>query len=162
VKPFDRLEAPAPNPGQAIVEDHVIGTIWKLKPSTDVQAWDLGARLTGKNGELKRDALERADPRGWTDAPPLWSGGQGRDYSWEFALVDETAPDDYTRKVHGGYLEITRVWGDDRYEFTGYTLDLGHVSGIVTVPTPARFVQKDRFKGAFFLWPAGDADPHAG
>jgi hypothetical protein len=158
LKPYTKLEAPPVNPGQGIVEDHATGTAWKLKSSPDILAWDLIARLADEREELRENILEHSDPRTWTDAPPIWSSLQAHDFSWDFALVDEAEPDEYTRKTHQGYLQITRVWGDDRYEFTGYTLDRGPVSGMIQAPDAHRFINKDRFKGQFFLWPLGNVD----
>jgi hypothetical protein len=158
LKPLGKVEPPPPNPGQAIVEDRVTGTAWLIKTSPEAQAWDLAARLGDERAELREQGLEKADPRTWTDAPPLWTNREQREYTWDFALVDESEADEYTRKVHGGYLETTRVWGDDRYEVKGYTLDRGAVDGIVTVPDRARWVTRDRFKGEFFLWPEGASD----
>lgn len=160
--PLAKVEPAAAAPGTTFVEDHYTGTAWKLSTSADVKAWDLLSRLGDDRGELRDRVLEKSDPRVWTDAPPLWSSLQARDFSWDFALVDESQPDEYTRKTHGGYLRITKIWGDDRYEFTGYTLDRGEVSGMVRVPDSKHYVQKDRFRGEFFLVPDGTVEQPGG
>jgi hypothetical protein len=160
--PLTKLEPGHAAPGTAFVEDKPVGTAWRITPNADVKAWDLLARLGDDRGELRERILERADPRTWNDAPPLWSSLQGRDFSWDFVLVDEDHPDEYTRQTNGSYLRITRIWGDDRFEFKGYSLDRGEVFGVVTVPNSKRWLREDRFKGVFFLWPEGTLDQPGG
>jgi hypothetical protein len=162
LKPLDKIEREHAAPGTTFAEDKVVGTAWRISPLPEVKAWDLPARLGDERGEVQEQGIENADPRTWTDAPPLWSSLQGRDFSWEFALVDEDHPDEYTRATHKNYLEITTAWGDDRYEFKGHTLDRGPVYGLVSVPDSRLWVRKDRFKGVFFLWPDGYADQPGG
>jgi hypothetical protein len=135
-----------------------------------VEAWGLEENLADKEGvvggldhgqgdeRVVPRGLETVDPRSWKEVPSLWTSLEGGTYAWPFAYVDEAEQDVYTRKRHGGYLEITRIWGDGRYEFKGYALDSGAVDGVVRVDEPKKFVNRDRFKGSFFLWPDGE-DP---
>jgi hypothetical protein len=153
IKAFDQVEPGHANPGQTLIEDRVVGTVWRVKPSREALAWGLSEQLGGHDGDITQGRFERSDRRRWVDAPPLWYSPAAQDYTWPFAYVDESEPDDFTRLTHGGYLEITRDWGDGRYDFKGYSLDRGTLQGVVTVADPARFIKKDRFKGAFFLWP---------
>lgn len=168
LKPFDRVEPGQAAPNQFIVEGRPVGTVWKIKPGLESTAWALEENLADEEGlvggapgqdqRFRARGLETVDPHTWEATPPLWSSLQGPDFTWPMAYVDETEPDDYTRKRHGSYLEITRIWGKDRYEFKGYALDTGEIDGIVTVPDPARYVKDDRFKGRFFLWPEGQEE----
>jgi len=172
VKPYDRIQPGAANPGQTLIEDRAVGTVWKIKPSTDAAAWNLEENLADSDGlvggpptsnsRITPRGLETVNPRTWRDTPALWTSLQAPDNSWTFAYIDESDPDLYTRRRNTAYLEITRIWADDRFEFTGYSLDSGHLDGIVTVPDPKRYVTKDRFKGTFFLWPIGREDNAAG
>lgn len=159
VKPFDRIEPGTAAPGQTFVEDKVIGTIWKVKPTREARAWGLTDFLAGPDGEIPKGRFEGADRLRWQNAPPLWSCATQPDYAWPFAYIDESDPDDFTRLIHTGYLEITRDWGDGRFDFKGYSLDRGTLEGTVRIPDPVRFTRKDRFKGTFFLWPETDAAP---
>src|SRR5215471_10711291 len=45
VKAFDRVEPGQGVPGQTLVEDHVIGTVWKVKPTREALAWGLSGCL---------------------------------------------------------------------------------------------------------------------
>ena len=157
VKPFDRIERGTGGPGQTLIEDKVVGTVWKVRPTREAVAWGLTAYLAGEGDEIPSGRFEAADRQRWLDAPPLWSSATGPDYSWPFAYIDESDPDNFTRLKHGGYLEVTRDWGDGRYDFKGYSLDRGTIEGVVRIPEPSRFISKDRFKGTFFLWPDPDA-----
>ncbi len=159
IKPFERVEPGTPVPGQMILEDHAVGTIWKVRPTREARAWGLISYLAGgiDDGQIPKGRFEASDRQRWLEPPPLWSCVKSADYSWPFAYVDESEPDAYTRLTHGGYLEVTREWGDGRYDFRGYSLDRGTLDGVVQVPEPARFIKKDRFKGTFFLWPLADA-----
>ncbi len=160
VKAFDKNEPGQANPGQTLVEDRAIGTVWKIKPTREALAWGLTERLGTE--EIPPGRFEGADRRQWLDTPPLWYSSTVQEYSWPFAYIDETEPDDFTRLTHGGYLEVTRDWGDGRYDFKGYSLDRGTLEGVVVVTDPVRFIKKDRFKGTFFLWPQADAHPTPG
>lgn len=157
VKPYNRIDRGQPAPGQTFVEDRVIGTVWKVTPSRDAEAWGLIGRLAGSDGEIPEGRFENADRRAWTDSPPLWFSTAHPDYSWDFAYIDESDPDPYTRKVHESYLTITRDWGDGRYEFKGHTLDRGSVEGLLRIREPRKWLRNNRLKGEFFLWPVATA-----
>lgn len=173
---YDRRERGQPAPGATIVEDRIVGTVWRFREHRDTQAWGVFELLAKEDGELDRPGrrvrgelsppyLETADRRRWKDVPPLWSSRDSTDFDWDFTLIDENSPDTYTRRTHGNYLRITRMWGDGQYEVEGYSLDLGTIEGIVTIPEtqrPQQFVQRDRFRGTFFLWPEGSTDEPGG
>src|SRR5204863_359902 len=135
------------------------GILWSL-PRTPAGA--VGARMRPYNATVERGpshaaiitravrplrrVLGRCRP-----ISPHWSSAQAVEYAWPSAFIDESAPDDYTRTNHGGYLEVTRDHGDGSYDFKGYSLDRGQLTGVVHIADPSRFVKKDRFKGTFFL-----------
>jgi hypothetical protein len=166
LRAHDRVERGRPAPGANIVEDRIVGTIWRFRRNADTEAWGIFETLADeRSGDLRWPYGQRqrpedlpliatADPRRWKDAPPLWSSAQAPDFSWSFALIDEQDPDPWTKAVPGSYLRITRDWGDGQYEFEGHSLDLGRVKGLISVPDHQRQVRRDRFRGTFFLWPA--------
>ena len=162
VKPFDKIERGQGEPGQPLVEDRVIGTVWKIKPSHDADAWGLTRELGAAGTEIPEGRIESANRLAWTECPPLWQSAAAADFTWEFAYIDETDPDDYTRLKHGGYLELMKDLGEGRYEVDGYSLDRGRIQGVVFVGDPAKYIRKDRFKGKFFLWPVGSVDVPGG
>jgi hypothetical protein len=152
--------------GSPFVEYHGGSIEWRFRKNASTEAWDIfailadeergalrGSRIDTADGRRFVPLLETANRHNWTNAPPLWTSRDAGDFTWEFAFVDERQPDPYTRRVHGSYLRITRVWGDGQLEIEGYSLDRGTIRGIVTVPDPARQVRRDRLLGAFFLWP---------
>lgn len=157
IKPYNRMARGRPAPGQTFVEDRVIGTVWKVSPSRDTEAWGLIGRLARSDGEIPRDRFEKSDRRTWTDIPPLWFSAEHPDHAWDFAYVNESDPDPYTSKVHENYLTISRDWGDGRFNFKGYTLDRGPIEGILRIREPRKWVKNNRLKGEFFLWPVATA-----
>jgi hypothetical protein len=175
LRAHDRIERGRPAPGATIVEDRVVGTVWRFRRNADTEAWGVfetlaedrdgnlrwaySARARGRND---LPLLATADPRRWKDAPPLWSSAEAPDFSWRFALIDEQDPDPWTKAVPGSYLRITREWGNGRYEIEGHSTDLGRIEGIVTVPDPLRQVRRDRLRGVFFLWPRGSVSEPGG
>jgi hypothetical protein len=70
-KPFDQVEPGQANPGQPFVEDHNVGTAWKVKPTREARAWGLIGYLAGEEGDVQQGRFEQADRRTWHDAPPL-------------------------------------------------------------------------------------------
>jgi hypothetical protein len=141
-------------PGIPLRESRAVRTEWRVARNLNTEAWGFFRHLAmADTAVISGKRLEAADRRKWKDAPPLWSSRDSGDFTWDFALIDERSPDPYTRREHGSYLKITRIWGDGEYEVEGYSLDLGRISGIVTIHDPQSRVQRDRLRGEFFLWP---------
>lgn len=177
LRQHERRERGQPAPGSTIVEDRIVGTIWRFRQHRDTEAWGIFSTLAGEDGDLRwpyaagrpregdRPLLETADRRRWKDVPPLWTSRDATDFTWDFAFIDENNPDTYTRRTHGNYLRITRVWDNGQFEVEGYSLDLGRIEGIVSIPEsqrPQQFIQRDRFRGTFFLWPEGTVEQPGG
>jgi hypothetical protein len=81
LKQFDRVEPGRANPGQTIVEDRVVGTVWKIKPTRETRAWGLIGPLAREDGEIPHGAFEIDERFKSHEIPPLWSCARAAEYS---------------------------------------------------------------------------------